>query len=443
MFTLFALLAAFVASSPPGGDACRAAQAAAAARNLVVHEWGTFTSVQGSDGIALEGLQHEEEQPAAVRVLALRRCASVRSATAATRDSRSTSSNVTQKMETPVIYFHSPEPLRAAAARRLREGPALAVVPGERSPRSARGRESRRRTARPLAKIESSFLEWEVDVLAPGEGERDLPAVPKGSPLVLAATSGLESRAHACRGRPADRPGRDGEVPLLPRRRTLRTSDDRARTEAGSRIVRLERGEGGRPGALRPARRGGRGQFDYVNGLAAGEELKISRPISRGRARSGRDGRDLVPALVAKLVERGLYADEAEAMARTWERSYFRTDGLRVLYVVPDGMTRAILPLRWSPPRSRSSACSSAVSSASVRSRRNSFARRSSIASRTIPVRAMLPKSVSRVSVGFSSRTCAARSRSSTIERWSRVPRACSRDSENAYGQTVNSSASE
>ena len=28
---------------------------------LVVHEWGTFTSMQGSDGITLEGLHWEEE----------------------------------------------------------------------------------------------------------------------------------------------------------------------------------------------------------------------------------------------------------------------------------------------------------------------------------------------------------------------------------------------
>ncbi len=27
----------------------------------VAHEWGTFTSMQGSDGVTLEGLQHEEE----------------------------------------------------------------------------------------------------------------------------------------------------------------------------------------------------------------------------------------------------------------------------------------------------------------------------------------------------------------------------------------------
>ena len=28
---------------------------------FLVHEWGTFTSVQGADGVGLEGLAHEEQ----------------------------------------------------------------------------------------------------------------------------------------------------------------------------------------------------------------------------------------------------------------------------------------------------------------------------------------------------------------------------------------------
>lgn len=46
------LSVALVGVARAGGDACDP---------LVVHEWGTFTSMQGSDGIALEGLQREEE----------------------------------------------------------------------------------------------------------------------------------------------------------------------------------------------------------------------------------------------------------------------------------------------------------------------------------------------------------------------------------------------
>ena len=40
-----------------GGPDCGAPQQAK--DPLIVHEWGTFTSMQGSDGTTLEGLQHE------------------------------------------------------------------------------------------------------------------------------------------------------------------------------------------------------------------------------------------------------------------------------------------------------------------------------------------------------------------------------------------------
>ncbi len=40
-------------------------------------------------------------------------------------------------------------------------------------------------------------------------------------------------------------------------------------------------------------------------------------------------------------------------MVRTWERSYFRTEGLRALYVLPRKATDAILPISIEPaPRS-------------------------------------------------------------------------------------------
>jgi hypothetical protein len=54
-------------------------------------------------------------------------------------------------------------------------------------------------------------------------------------------------------------------------------------------------------------------------------------------------------AVEAALVKAGLYAKEARAMVNTWERSYFRTDGLRVLYVLPRAVTDATIPLQIQP----------------------------------------------------------------------------------------------
>lgn len=50
------------------------------------------------------------------------------------------------------------------------------------------------------------------------------------------------------------------------------------------------------------------------------------------------------------LIEDGLFADEAEAMLNTWQHSYFEKPGLRVFYVVPREWTDYFLPLTVSVP---------------------------------------------------------------------------------------------
>src|SRR4051812_23076720 len=72
-------------------------------QGLVVHEWGTFTSVMASDGTLLPGLHHEEEDlPSFV---ADRLSASVHSG----------NFYPNEKMETPVTYFYAPSAMQVSA----------------------------------------------------------------------------------------------------------------------------------------------------------------------------------------------------------------------------------------------------------------------------------------------------------------------------------------
>src|SRR5256885_1568431 len=83
---------------------CNAGRLAAA--DFTVHEWGTFTSVAGSDGQQLSGLEVEE---AALPPF-------VHSLTGFTPQNKGWDrpvAGVTVKMETPVLYFYSAEPLTA------------------------------------------------------------------------------------------------------------------------------------------------------------------------------------------------------------------------------------------------------------------------------------------------------------------------------------------
>jgi hypothetical protein len=54
-------------------------------------------------------------------------------------------------------------------------------------------------------------------------------------------------------------------------------------------------------------------------------------------------------AVADGLVSAGLYPKEAWAMVNTWERSYFRTEGLRILYVLPRRTVDDVIPIQITP----------------------------------------------------------------------------------------------
>ena len=51
-----------------------------------------------------------------------------------------------------------------------------------------------------------------------------------------------------------------------------------------------------------------------------------------------------------ELVAQGLFEDEAQAMLNTWQASYFEKPGARLFYIVPAEWTRYFLPLKISAP---------------------------------------------------------------------------------------------
>ena len=54
-------------------------------------------------------------------------------------------------------------------------------------------------------------------------------------------------------------------------------------------------------------------------------------------------------AVATALVQGGLFPDEAQALVNTWNHSYFQTIGLRLLWVLPQAWTDALLPLTVTP----------------------------------------------------------------------------------------------
>jgi hypothetical protein len=81
-----------------------------AAERLVVHEWGTFTSLQDEHGTAL-GRINTDDEPVPAFVHQLPHAMLFPPTGAYTTDLKGTPAgdpNVTMRLETPVIYFHPP-----------------------------------------------------------------------------------------------------------------------------------------------------------------------------------------------------------------------------------------------------------------------------------------------------------------------------------------------
>jgi hypothetical protein len=345
VLSILATLALSLPSVPAGGESCRLAAAAAPDTGFSAHEWGTFTSVEGSDGISLEGLQHEEEGlPAFVYSRSKVRACPLRDR--GYKGLEVDVAHVTRKMETPVIYFHSKTPQRVRVRVCFQKGLLSQWFPVT----DLLGPPEKSASSGPLdvSTVDKSFLEWEVDVLSPGDGLDQLPTVDKGSPWAWQRSPASNLVRTVPRTSPRAGPV-ETERFLFYRGVGSFDLPLHARTSSGSRLHLVNEGKDDVPSLFVLHVENGRGEFRFVDGLRAGATADVARPLAADAPSVDDMIRELVPALVSRLVDRGLFGDEAEAMARTWEKSYFRTDGLRVLYVVPDAITRAILPLDMQP----------------------------------------------------------------------------------------------
>lgn len=308
--------------------------------NYVVHEWGTFTSMVGGNGLVLDGLHHEEEAlPDFVHDL-------LRVDAFGTTQAKLPASRVTQKMETPVIYFHSDEPLRVAVRVWFEQGlmTQFYPLPNEIFPEFADARQQRI----DMSKVRGSFLQWDVDVLPrSGPAPSGIPAVAADDPWAFARQTG----ASWVRTVPAaDSPARPETEHYLFYRGLGRWQPDvTVRCAADGTFVfgsgmpqtvpfclALELGEHG-------------GRF-AVGGAVAGKGSRAFdlRQIAwqKDRERLARlVGAHVMQALVAE----GMFVDEARAMVATWSRSWFQKDGARVLYLLPREQVDAVLPLDLQP----------------------------------------------------------------------------------------------
>lgn len=297
-------------------------------RELVVHEWGTFTSVQSSEGEYLEGLHHEEEAlPGFVHRFEYRGV----DAMAAPKGIH-LPEPVTQKMETPVIYFYTDRPRTVDVTVEFPKG-----VFSEWYPEA-----TDYHNPPPLAEVANGGMDWTVDLT---HEQQSVPEVPEDDiwipsrqvPDAAYVVHGAEREKFIFyRGlgnfEPPFAATHDGEKfefgnlsgHQIPAAYLLKVDDQQ---EIGQ-IYEL----------------GSIGGFDSVDHMPAPKESPVPLDAMVEKAK------DLV---AGGLVDTGLTGDEAQAMVETWADSYFRTPGYRVLYIVPDAWTERLLPIHVDPEPDR------------------------------------------------------------------------------------------
>jgi hypothetical protein len=285
--------------------------------SLTAHEWGTFTSIAGSDGRAVEWspLTGSTDLPSFVEhfrdpgfKLGLRG---------------------TVRMETPVLYFYSPKEETVSVSVSFAKG-----VITEWYPHASHVEPIVNLYAQALYQASSrGSIAWDSVTLSPN-ARPDFPRDDHNSHYFAARmTSSTPLRLKTAAGEQQEkflfyRGVSAFDVPLSV---TLDTQGKvRVKNFAESEI----------PTTILFERRGQK--VGYRIGGALQNEVILDAPeLSSTIDELGRE-------LEGILVAQGLYQDEAHAMVETWHGSWFE-EGSRLLYIVPRSFVDEVLPLTITP----------------------------------------------------------------------------------------------
>ena len=310
---------------------------ARAAEDYVAHEWGTFTSVQGADGVQLEWNPFiTSELPDFVYDPYKKHGA--RSRNAGIKPAFRT----LQRMETPVIYFYADTERTVDVTVKFPQGNITEWYPQIRALPPAKTNDLSRGAPREI--------HWDkVRVLPPptfATTDSPLPFDKSGSHYYAARETDANLLSVTPRAGQREEVEKflfyrgvgDFRAPLI-----ASLKDDRDTVEM--------RNSGTEPlrNLFTYAVRNGHGKFLHVESLLPGEtktvrlaDAKQTLPLSELR-------RDIAKEMQAALVKQGLYDRESSAMVKTWDDSWFAETGLRVLYVLSREWTDRTLPLTLNP----------------------------------------------------------------------------------------------
>jgi hypothetical protein len=287
--------------------------------SLTAHEWGTFTSVADGSGKAVKWLPLNGS-PDLPRFVEHFRTAELKVGLSGT-----------VRMETPVLYFYSPNETTVSVKVGFSKGVITEWYPHashiEPDPKLALPGEAL------FERHTDGSIAWNSVTLTPGLAE-DFPVSDSANHYYAArqtAATPLIVKAPA---------GDQHEKFLFYRGVSTHPIPISARTTADGRVLVRNLGEEEIPALMLLERRG-----DKVG-------YRISRDVQQEVSLEPPDLKPLPVEAMSDLEDilesQGLYADEAHAMIQTWGDSWLE-EGTHLFYIVPRHFVDTILPLSISP----------------------------------------------------------------------------------------------
>lgn len=279
--------------------------------DLVIHEWGTFTSVAGREGRALiwRPLSVESDLPSFVYSV------DKGDTWRGLRYPSKSGLAVRVRMETPVLYFYAKEAMTVAVKVAFPSGRITEWYP--------------------TAQVSKGNIDWGELRIMPG-AQVYLPNDFRENHYYPARET--DAAALQVRGGEATEQEKflfyrgvgNFDLPLSVR-------------PAGDKVVIKKLGDENVRKAVLFENRGGRIGYQ-ISDLPdqSASEMVLARPELHGNLS------DLRREMKALLVSEGLYEKEAEAMLNTWRDSWFE-EGLRVFYIMPRKSTDTVLPIDIDP----------------------------------------------------------------------------------------------
>lgn len=332
------------------------AAGAVAADRIVVHEWGTFTVLQDEQGRAVTGINSDDEPlPQFVHTLGghpgrkLIQISNPLTPALGKAPIPETHPDVKLRLETPVTYFYLPKDHTGAVSINVRvrfQGGWLTEF-YPRAEVQAPGFDPEQSWTSRLAPDAVGTLNWRalklgIEGRVP-ETDSNVWTAPRVTDSVFIESHGEAEKFLFYRGvGNIDAPLR---VEYSFVQGTLKVSPGAWPTGGAIDTITIPKLW------LVDVKENGTVAFVDLGTLNATPDAPGQFPLNiQFAAHTAQNMSALRASMLAALISDGLYPDEASAMLKTWELSYFKSAGTRLFFIVPREWTDAAIPIDFSVP---------------------------------------------------------------------------------------------